>query len=251
MARLIFLQSTESTNTYLHELLRHEDVEELTAIVTYNQTAGRGQTGNHWDSEKDKNIALSVLLQPEMDVKEQFGISMAAALAVTDTLKAYDIESKIKWPNDIYIDIHKVCGILIENELNGHWVEKSIVGIGLNVNQRHFAEELKNAVSMVMATDKDYDLQDVTRTLTESLRKRYFELLNEGWQSLKKEYMLSLVNGGGETHRFTDVATGEAFEGIIENIEPSGRLVLQKTNGEIVKYYFKEVRQQIGNEERE
>src|SRR5205823_6191960 len=101
-------------------------------VVTDFQTAGRGQDRIGWESEPGKNLLLSVLLKPaSLDVKRIFLLSKAVSLALKDLMTEYKIESKIKWPNDIYVGEKKICGTLIENTLRGEQLQQSIVGIGL------------------------------------------------------------------------------------------------------------------------
>ncbi len=246
----MLLPHTDSTNTYLSEWLRAQpDLEDMTVVVTYDQRAGRGQTGNQWETGSGKNIALSLLLRPQIDVREQFGISMIAALSVADTMRHYGIEPQIKWPNDVYIGTKKTCGILIENGLSGHNIETCIVGIGVNVNQTKF-ENLPFATSMAIESQKTFDLEEVTRTLTNHLTRRYIGLLNDGAIEVKAEYLSLLVNGDGK-HAFVDIKSGKRFVGTIADVEMNGRLVIELDNGESARYYFKELRQVIDDSERE
>lgn len=246
----MLLPHTDSTNTYLSEWLRaRPELEDMTVVVTYDQRAGRGQTGNQWETGSGKNVALSLLLRPQIDVKEQFGISIIASLSVADTLRHYGIEARIKWPNDVYIGTKKTCGILIENGLSGHTVETCIVGIGLNVNQTHF-DNLPFATSMAIESKKNFDLEEVTKTMTSLLTQRYINLLNDGASAVKTEYLSRLVNGDGK-HDFVDVKSGKRFVGTIADVEMTGRIVIERDNGKSARYYFKELRQMIDDSERE
>lgn len=102
-------------------------------IMARTQTAGRGQRGNTWEAEPGANITMSVLLRPQgLEARDQFALSEAVSLGITDTLARHGIDARIKWPNDIYVGDMKICGILIENSLAGSLVERSIAGIGLN-----------------------------------------------------------------------------------------------------------------------
>ncbi len=247
-----YLDTVGSTNTYLGELVKHTSLDEFTTVVSFHQTAGRGQTGNKWEINPNENIALSILLRPEMDVHAQFGLSMATSLAVVDVLLSCGVDKVgVKWPNDVYIGTRKVCGMLLEGALSGHRLDTCVVGVGLNVNQSSFPSSLPNAVSLKMVTGRDYDLRALTERLVSMIQRHYVTLLNEGAGALKPRYMSLLVNGGGVPHWFVDNATCERFQGVIADVEQDGKLVLRLADGQCRSYYFKEVAQVIGGEDRE
>ena len=129
MPRYIKLSETKSTNSYLAGTA--SALPGGTVIYTYRQTAGRGQKGNSWESEDNKNLAFSYLLKsPHIEPSRQFFISEAVSLAVADMLSQYVPEGiSIKWPNDIYYRDQKICGILIENTLSGSHIGHSILSL--------------------------------------------------------------------------------------------------------------------------
>ena len=151
---IIWLESADSTN---EECKRHiSDLDNLSVMAALSQTCGKGQRGNVWISDPGKNLTFSILLKSDngsiFQVKacDQFIISEAAALSVTDLLAAHGIPAKIKWPNDIYVGNRKICGILIEHSLRADRISWSIIGIGLNVNQTIFPDDLPNPTSMAL-----------------------------------------------------------------------------------------------------
>ena len=148
----MFINETHSTSTLLRQQYSDE-LPHLYAIRTDFQTAGRGQTGNGWESEKGKNLLVSVLLKyPEIAASEQWRLSMLVAVTLYEAIAQFVPEQMltIKWPNDIYVGSRKICGILIENSLRGNRLSSSIIGIGLNINQRNFDINLPNPTSMVL-----------------------------------------------------------------------------------------------------
>mgnify|MGYP003295162399 CR=1 FL=1 len=179
---IIWLESVESTN---NEARKHiSDLDNLSVLSAYRQTAGRGQRGNTWSSKAGQNLTFTIILKygdtPMSEIRaiDQFAISEIAALSVTDLLASHGIEAKVKWPNDIWVDDRKICGILIENRLDhGHIVE-SIVGIGLNVNEIRWPEELPNPVSIRELTGKEYRIEEELTILKEKICRRY-ELLSD------------------------------------------------------------------------
>lgn len=155
---IIWLESVDSTNEECRR--RISDIDNLSVVAALSQTSGRGQRGNVWLSEAGQNLTFSIVLKfpakglnAEMEpilAYDQFVLSEITSLAIVDLLADFGIEAKIKWPNDIYVGDRKICGMLIENSLRGEWLQHSIIGIGLNVNQRNFDVTLPNPTSMVL-----------------------------------------------------------------------------------------------------
>ncbi|MCC8072224.1 MAG: biotin--[acetyl-CoA-carboxylase] ligase [Bacteroidales bacterium] len=228
---IITLDSTSSTNTYLSE--NAAQFPHGAVVVARDQTAGRGQRGNTWESAPGENITLSMLLRPqEVEAREQFRISEAVSLAIVETLDALlqPLEARIKWPNDIYVGDQKVCGILIENVVKGTLIDQSIVGIGLNVNQTQWLSDAPNPVSLRQLTGKEYRLD----LLVEQLAQRILDFLDE--EDIHQKYLNKLWRGEGEWP-YKDTATGNIFTASIVDVEPDGTLVLSGSR----RYLFKEV----------
>jgi len=146
---IIWFERIDSTN---EEARRHiSDIDNLSVLSASEQTAGRGQRGNTWTSRPGENLTFSIVLKsPVLMAEDHFALNEIAALSVTDFLSIYGIKAEIKWPNDIYVDGRKICGILIENSFRGKSISTSIIGIGLNINQRNFNVNLPNPTSMVL-----------------------------------------------------------------------------------------------------
>jgi len=139
-----------STNILANEWLVENKVVEGTVILTHDQYAGKGQATNKWESAPHKNLTFSVILLPKfLLARKQFLLNQVVSLSVFDTLKEYIGEGlAIKWPNDIYVFNKKITGILIQNNLRGSTLQSSIVGIGLNVNQKQFISDAPNPTSI-------------------------------------------------------------------------------------------------------
>ena len=234
MAVLIY-KSLPSTNTEAKKAgYRHGD-----AIIAREQTAGRGQRGNKWSAKPGENLTFSLVWEPTfLEAKRQFLLSEAVALALTDTLAKWDIRSKIKWTNDIYVGRNKICGILIEHDLGVEGkLARTIVGIGLNVNQKEFDEWVPNPTSMALVGGKQLDLNEVFQTLFDALEARYEQLQNAPEQ-LEKEYD-ALLFRKGELHPFR-LPNGKEFQGVIQGVKSTGELLIE-SEGMVVPYLFKEV----------
>lgn len=234
------LEETASTNSYASS--RSGELSDMTMITARSQSAGRGQRGNSWESEPGKNLTFSLFFIPPagMHPRNQFFISEAVALAIADTLSRHGVETKVKWPNDIYAGDRKICGILIENSLFGTSIRHCIAGAGINVNQTEFLSDAPNPVSIRQLTGKETDLDDLKRDVAESLERRLAQLKGDT-ESLHSEYRSRLWRGDGGFHPFRDVAEGEMISAAIEDVAPDGTLTLRLVDGTSRSYAFKEV----------
>lgn len=237
---IIHLSSVDSTNNYLMAYKPREG-ETMTVVYADEQTAGRGQGSNHWESEPGKNLTFSVLVHPTMvPVMRQFLLSEAGALALWDVLGQYlgADEVKMKWPNDIYWKDKKISGTLIETRLGGGHVKDCIYGIGIDVNQEKFVSDAPNPVSMKQILGHDVDLKELLNKIIDSFKKYYAAIENGEYAAISELYHSGLYRAHG-FHRYKD-KDGE-FEAAIVEVEDSGNLILRDREGCIRSYAFKEV----------
>ncbi len=204
------------------------------------QTAGRGQRGHEWHSRKGENLTFSVVLEPTfVPIAEQFSVSEVVALSLVDMVAEYGIEAKIKWTNDIYVGDRKLVGILIEHSLAPTSLRRTIVGVGINVNQTEFDAALPNPVSMAQLLGKELDAEQVLKCFLNHLQRNY-ELLREGGaEVLHNRYNASLYRKN-EYHTYA-LPSGEKFSAKIIGTALSGALCLEDKSGETKDYLFKEV----------
>ena len=238
---LIRLNEVDSTNTFALDLLRIKDVKEGAAITAQAQFQGRGQRGNFWISEPGKNITCSIILKPVfLNVTQQFDLTRAVALGIIDAVSEIisSDQLKIKWPNDIYAGNKKVGGILIENVVNGEKLSAAVVGIGLNVNQSSFGNDVVNAVSLFQLTGKQYSVAIGLESIFTHVEARYLQLRAGNVERLRSEYESKLFLKGVKS-RFTDFRN--EFEATILRVTDEGSLVLKMEDGAEKKFGFKEV----------
>ncbi|MDQ3292596.1 MAG: biotin--[acetyl-CoA-carboxylase] ligase [Bacteroidota bacterium] len=217
-------------------LLKNEAIEGC-VVITDNQTAGRGQRGNTWEAEPDKNITLSLILKPNfLTASQQFYLTMCVSLAIVDTLQgvAPDI-IKIKWPNDIVARDKKLAGILIQNSISGAYLQHSVIGIGLNVNQKKFS--YPKATSLANLCNREFNLTILIEKLLEQIEKRYLELKINQLENLKIAYLQELYRYQS-IHPFE--VEGQKVNGQIVGIDAVGRLAVQ-INNELRYFNFKEI----------
>lgn len=176
---IIWLERVDSTND---EARRHiSEIDNLSVVSALEQTKGRGQRGNRWSSQPGENLTFSLVVKDfRIKANEQSAISQTTALSLTDLLSRHEIKAHIKWPNDIYAGDEKICGILIENSLKGSEIDWSIIGIGLNVNQTAFPEDLPNPTSMKLCTGNSnpYNTREILEEFMGIFTGYYREYLN-------------------------------------------------------------------------
>ena len=236
------IKETPSTNSYLAQLCKEGRAKEFHTVITDNQTAGRGQRGNSWESSPGKNLTFSTVLFPTaLEAKKQFYLSMIVAFAVVDALSYYTDGFSIKWPNDIYWKNKKIAGILIENELEGKYIAQSIIGIGLNVNQEEFLSSAPNPISLFQIIGIPIDREEIFYKILHAIMGSYIFLekqSNLAASSIRTLYLQNLYRKDG-FYPFRNV--NETFMAEIQDIEPDGHLILKDEKGNSHRYAFKEV----------
>ena len=214
---------------------RHGDI-----VWAERQTAGRGQRGHKWSSAEGLNLTFSLVLEPRfLPAGEQFLLNEAVALALTDTFAQFGIAARIKWTNDIYAGDKKLVGILIEHSYSGQTLARTIVGIGINVNQTEFDPALPNPVSMAMVAGRTFDRGEVLEAFRRHIGIRYAQLELDERETLQRDYRERMYRlGERHTFRYPD---GTPTEASIEGVRPTGELLLRHADGTLREYLFKEI----------
>ena len=235
--RVIFLPSCHSTNDIAIEYTNKGSVTEGTVFITADQTAGKGQRGNHWESQPGANLTFSVIFKPTfLPVVRQFDLNMAISLGILDYLKQYSDAFLVKWPNDIYYADRKISGLLIQNFLNKNTIAHAIAGIGLNINQESFHTEHATSLKLVMG--KSFVIEEVLEELLVHVERRYLQLRSGATGSIKEDYLANLY-WFGEEHIFSH--NEEGFIGKIVGITNEGKLQIETKKG-LVAFAMQEVK---------
>ena len=238
------LETIDSTNRYLRDeasrLWERHGGNGFVVVTAGHQTAGRGQRGNTWNSNAGENLLFSILARPgeSLKVTEQFLLSQAVALSLHEAMLHFGIDTKLKWPNDIYIGKRKLAGILLELDYTGNLVEQAIIGIGVNVNQEYFPTMDRIPVSMKTLQGHEFILDYVLATILDSF-ERYYHELESGSKELIAERYTGLLLGVNEQRNFVD--KDGCFEGTITGVERDGHLIIERNDGNTGRYAFKEV----------
>lgn len=232
------LEETTSTNDYLRNYSPSADI---TVVSTSFQTKGRGQMGSTWVSDKGKNALFSILVCPkDLKVADGFILSQAMALAIKETLEQYIDNVHIKWPNDIYSNNKKICGTLIENTLMGKFVWHSVIGSGINVNQKIFPEGLAApATSLYLILGKEQSPSVIVNSIAELFARYYKEIQSGDYICIRERYHNSLYLKD-EWNCFQDDSGN--FLGRISHVEPDGHIIIVDKASTHRRYAFKQVK---------
>ena len=243
----IHLTETGSTNSYARALPTRRGV---TLITTDHQTAGRGQRGNTWESAAGKNLIFTFIVKPEgVPATQQFALCELISVALCDALARYTTDIRIKWPNDIYYKNRKLCGILIEHDLEGMHLSRTIIGVGLNVNQAAFTSDAPNPVSLCQILGHEIERE----VLLEEIVSHFMELYRQytsptptlSRDILHERYTSLLYRKDEEaTYRNAD----GIFTATLRTVELDGHLILEDLQGNNHSYLFKEVSYELYSE---
>ncbi len=236
--RQIFkIDQVDSTNSYATTL--PSGIPEGSIVWALDQTQGRGQGTNRWESGPGKNLTFSIILHPTWLLPEdQFYLSKVISLAIYDFISLFTDNVSIKWPNDIYVGNGKIGGILIENSIEGQSIVQSIAGIGININQRSFSTYAPNPLSLNQLTGNEFDLGEMLNILTDLIASRYLQLKKKEYTTINENYHHTLYR----LYQMANyIANGEEFKGMIVDVESNGTLVICEKNKKIRKFLHKEV----------
>ena len=232
--KIIKLDAIDSTNSYLKRLLLKDSIDDLTVVVSKHQTMGKGRNGNIWENQASLNLAFSIYKKfNNLNVKDKFMLNVISSLSVFQLLKENNLNKlTIKWPNDIMAGNRKISGILIENSVKGKLINHSIIGIGINVNQKKF-NDLPNATSLIMETGLEFSL--------DSLASRLVEIFSKNFLRFKKneEDLLKFYNNQLYLKNIDSNFIGldkKNFSGKIICVNKKGELKIRKTNKQEINY---------------
>ena len=206
---------------------------EGSVFLAEEQTAGRGRGAHHWDSAPSAGIYCSVVLRPMLPPAEALIVSLAAGLAVHAAVQKIDsrISPDLKWPNDLLIEGRKFCGILTEMNAEPTRVRHIVVGIGINVNQARFPDDLQqSATSLRLASGTEWSRVELCAALLKSLDREYRELLQKpgAHDSVLQRFQKRSSSSRGRQVR---VEENGGFEGVTEGLDARGFLQVRTAQG--------------------
>ncbi len=238
--QLIKLSAIDSTNDFLKELSKNEALENFTTVTTEQQTKGKGQMGSSWETEGGKNLIMSVLIKDVISKTDQvFHLNRAVSVAIIQVLETLQLPNlAIKWPNDIMSENKKIAGILIENRFKSDTSIESVVGIGLNVNQKNFSL-LPNASSLALISNKEFEIDFLLAQIVEKIKENCMFIINNSNEKnsqlyldylFKKDFLMSFEDKNKNT-----------FSGTIVGVTNEGKLEVMLDDKSIQSYGIKEI----------
>lgn len=238
--RIIQLKETDSTNRWLRDY-EGEEGKVLTVVVAESQTCGRGQGGNRWESEPGRNLTFSMRCRPRaLGAARQFVLLEAGAVAVSHVLKERMGEGiTVKWPNDVYWHDRKISGTLSECTVSGGYVGQCILGIGINVNQLRFLSDAPNPVSMAQICGRETALMPLLHEVTVAF-SRLLGCIDRGCYSVVDDAYRERLFRQGVWADYED--RDGRFRAVLRSVAADGRLCLEREDGSLSGYAFKEVR---------
>ena len=227
---LLRFDSVSSTNDVARELAA-SGASEGTCILAREQTAGRGRQGRSWSSPPDEGLYLSLILRPNIRAADSAVITLAAAVAVAEVLTLdFDVRTDIKWPNDVLASGRKICGILVESAVERERTQYAIMGIGVNVAQASFPDEIVNsATSLLIETGRKTSPEEFATRLLERVDRWYRVSMDDTKQLINRWEQLSSY-ARGRTVRGESL--GNLVEGVTRGLSPAGALIVELDNGE-------------------
>jgi BirA family transcriptional regulator, biotin operon repressor / biotin---[acetyl-CoA-carboxylase] ligase len=238
---IIELETVGSTNLYAEELLVSQNVSNGTVIFAIEQTSGKGQGDNSWESEPGQNLTFSLVLFPGfLPPERQFQLNKAITLGILDYLNRFPLgqEVVIKWPNDLNVGNRKIGGILINNTISGNLFVSCVAGIGININQKVFGPDIPNPVSLKQLTGYTIQLKEALQAVLECIDVHYSQLLAGNFSLLDREYRRNLL---GYDLWADYIVNNMVKKGRILDVDESGKLLLETANGPILSLLHGEI----------
>lgn len=238
--KILNLTECSSTNDEAKKWIKELKHPEGLVVYTLKQSEGKGMGNNKWVSENNKNLTCSVVLSPNLQLKNAFILNCIIALVVVEILENFGIQNiKIKWPNDILVNDKKIAGILIENINFKNNIKHTIVGIGLNINQIKFNNTLlhRKATSILLETKVENSIKEILHQLLDNLAKTYSKSKINPIEIFQK-YIQQLYLM--DTESWFKV-NEEKIQLTIRGIGNDGTLVTEDQEGNRRKFYSKEI----------
>jgi len=233
--RAIHFDQIDSTNEYAWNLIANNNPTDDLVIIADHQTAGKGQYGRKWEDQAGENIIMTVIKSPQnLPLQNAFLLNVITSLSIIDALEEVSHEKfSIKWPNDVYYGNKKISGILIKNKVQDNVITHTILGTGININQKKFSAEAKNPISLTQITHENHDLLSVSSKILKGY-DTYFQMLERNAGSVLFDRYNKKLFGRNEWRYFK--VNDEKHEFKICHVTEQGTLCLETLKGERVEY---------------
>ena len=240
--KIVKLDAIDSTNAYLRNLIKHTDVKNATVVVANEQLNGKGQGDNKWYSEKGKNLTFSVLIRFEdFNVAHQHILNYSISIAIYNVLRYYIPDKlSVKWPNDILSAGRKICGVLSECVIKSTNVNYAIVGIGLNVNQELFPEDIPNVTSLKLILNNTIDREELLEKVLMEIQYQIIAIRKHEYKMIKSQYEAVLYKKNVPS--MFKANDGKKFLGKIVGTSLMGNLIIELEDESQKEFGLKEIK---------
>ena len=238
--KIIHLTKTNSTNEDAWEYYARFGLEQQTVIWADYQTQGRGMSGNKWSSESGKNLTFSLIIHQNMGLRDHFFLlNQIVALALYDTVEYLGVQNlQLKWPNDLYMDGKKIAGVLIENRWANEQIQASVIGVGINVNQKEF--EFERAGSIYQQVRIEKNIEEVLHIFLEKWDDWFIAFQVKKMDKIRDSYCKNLMFY--QKFHLYFIHKSQDYQNLkIVDVGSDGLLVLIDEKKNVKKYQFKEI----------
>lgn len=224
---IVYLPETDSTN-WQARMLALDGARHGTLVIADRQTAGRGRRGRSWISPAGEGIFMSLILRPQVHPSQVAKMSLTLALAVANAIEhETGLDARIKWPNDIVIGGRKVCGLLLEMDATQECVRSIVAGVGINVHQKEFDEEITHTASSL-------DLLAGRRVSRSAIVRAFLQEFEKAMALLDAEMMHAYrARSATIGQRVQVISLDGTYEGMAKGVTQSGSLLVEKAGGEV------------------
>lgn len=235
--KILNFDTIDSTSTYFKDhFIEHDN---LTIVFAKHQSSGHGRLERKWMATHNESILFSILIKDKKIIDNFAKLSLLSANVVFKLLSTYSSGISIKWPNDVYINDKKACGILLESKSINGVISALVLGIGININTSIFDDEIKDsATSLYLETNTKYDIEKLKEELLTHLKDGLNEIINDDnsyldnvrkHNYLKDKEVYALINGNSVVSKVIDINDDNSLKVIYED------KIYNLTVGEVIK----------------
>lgn len=234
-----FAEEIDSTNEWIKRLTRENEPHGTLAVAEF-QSAGKGRLGRKWVVPEGSSIMMSILLRPAFEPQYASMLTLVMGLSVAQAVAEKNVEVSIKWPNDVVVSRKKICGILTEMEMEDSKIREVVIGIGINVNLKEIADDLKDkATSLYLETGLEYDRSEIIGLVMKKFEDNYDKFVETCDLSLLIQDYNDLLANRNQPVRILEKVN--PYEGVALGIDKEGELLVKTETGEVRKVSSGEV----------
>ena len=230
------LNEIDSTNNFLIKLNKLKKFKYPVVATADFQNMGKGRNKNSWQSQKGKNLLLSILFNHKVELNDQFKLNAIISLSIAELVSIYtDNKVYVKWPNDIIVCNNKIAGVIVENTVRKNIIKSSVIGIGVNINQKKFQKFNPDATSLSILNNKKYEIDEV--------KKRLLELIEINYKNFDPKFLIQYNNILFRKNKYTKFVTGEnIFRAKIQSVQYDGSVIMKDETGKSKKFKVNDIK---------